>query len=94
VEEQRVIIALQRTDDGRELAGRFICGDETRYRRIVEFDGRYARATTLFAARFEHGWRQDGGERARSRVMTSGAVTIIVCATASLPVPSNMRTVF
>lgn len=65
VEEQRAIITLQRTDDGRELAARFICGNETRYRRILELDVRFARASSLFAARFGHGWRQDATERAQ-----------------------------
>lgn len=65
LEEQRAIVALQRTDEGRDLASRFICGDETRYHHILDLDERYARATGLFASRFGHGWRQDAGERAQ-----------------------------
>jgi hypothetical protein len=57
--EQRADMALRRADEGRSLAQRFLCDDESRYRRLLELDERFDRAQRLFVRRFGRAWRPD-----------------------------------
>lgn len=60
--EQRADIALQSADDGRELARRFICTSEQRYRRLLERDTQFSRFKVRFARLFGHEWRNNDFE--------------------------------
>lgn len=58
--EQRANIALGSADDGRELARRFICNNEQRYRRLLERETKFSQLKVLFARNFGHEWRDNG----------------------------------
>jgi hypothetical protein len=57
--EQRADIALRSADDGRELARRFICTNEQRYRRLLEREAQFSKLKVRFARLFGHEWRDN-----------------------------------
>lgn len=59
--ELRADLVLRRADEGRQLAGRFICEDESRYRRLQELDDRFDKLRQAFGTRFGHGWQPGSG---------------------------------
>jgi hypothetical protein len=57
--EPNAVLALRRATDGRLLAQRFICQDETRLRRLQLLDERMSDTLRLFALRFGHSWNEE-----------------------------------
>lgn len=66
-EEQRAITALDRAAEGQMLARRFLCGEETRLRRLQELDRRFSGMRRLYGVTFGRPWRQNGGIEASDR---------------------------
>lgn len=69
--EQRADLALRRASDGRALAARFLCKDESRYRRLLGMDQRFSGMQRLFALRFRHVWTQSGEEQIQDEQLRS-----------------------
>lgn len=57
--EQRADLALRRADDGRMLAQRFLCQNESRLNRLREMNERFSALQGQYFRAFNHDWRQD-----------------------------------